>query len=169
MDSVKAAPSELAGRGPAQQRLEDQIAWYDAKSTAAQRTYKRLKILQLLSAAAVPVTAAADAVTWVIVGLGCLVLILEGLQQLGQYHENWINYRATSQALKREKYLYLAGAGPYAQAAKPDRTLAERVEGLASQEYGRWAEAREERGHPIVVAGDREARADLPGDPTEPY
>jgi hypothetical protein len=47
-------PVYAAERGPTGERLEDQLGWYDLKSVAAQRTYKRLKVLQPLAAAAVP-------------------------------------------------------------------------------------------------------------------
>jgi Protein of unknown function (DUF4231) len=130
--------------GPTWDRLEDQLGWYDRKSIAAQRMYKRLKLVQLAVTAAVPVAAASDAKAWVTAALGAIVLVLEGLQQLGQYQQNWIAYRSTCESLKHEKYLYLAHAGPYADAASATRTLAERLEGLVSQEHAKWISAREE-------------------------
>jgi hypothetical protein len=132
--------------GPTWDRLEDQIGWYDRKSIAAQRMYKRLKVLQLLAAAAVPVAAAADAHGWLTAGLGSVVLVLEALQQLSQYQANWIGYRSTCEALKHEKHLYLAQAGPYLDPAAAERVLAERLEGLVSQEHAKWISAREESG-----------------------
>ena len=42
-------------------RLEDQIAWYDAQEPANQRWFKRLKVCQIVVAAAIPVAAAASA------------------------------------------------------------------------------------------------------------
>jgi len=38
-------------------RLEDQISWYDAKSRDAQRWFKGLKVLTIMSAAVVPLAA----------------------------------------------------------------------------------------------------------------
>jgi hypothetical protein len=130
--------------GPAWDRLEDQVGWYDRKSQAAQRAYKRLKVLQLVAAAAVPVVAAAEAAAWITAGFGGVVLVLEGVQQLGQYQSNWITYRSTCEALKHEKYLYLAGAGPYSNSEDRSMVLAEHVEGLVSQEHARWVSSREE-------------------------
>ena len=52
-------------------------------------------------------------------GLGTLIVILEGLQQLYQYHSNWISDRSTCEALKHEKFLYLGKAGIYAAANDP--------------------------------------------------
>jgi hypothetical protein len=72
--------------------------------------------------------------------LGAIVVLLEGVQQLYQWQTNWLQYRSTAEALKHERYLFLAGAGPY---RRPDRrlVLAERVEGLVSQEHAKWTEA----------------------------
>jgi hypothetical protein len=134
--------------GPAWDRLEDQVGWYDRKSQGAQRAYKRLKVLQLVAAAAVPVVAAAEAAAWITAGFGGVVLVLEGVQQLGQYQSNWITYRSTCEALKHEKYLYLAGAGPYSNSEGRSMVLAEHVEGLVSQEHARWVSSREETASP---------------------
>jgi hypothetical protein len=71
-------------------------------------------------------------------------VVVEGIQQLGQYQQNWTNYRSTCEALKDEKFLYLAGAGHYAS-DNPERMLAERIEGLVSQEHAKWTAAREDR------------------------
>ena len=71
-------------------------------------------------------------------------MTLEGLQQLQQYQQNWTTYRSTCERLKHEKYLYLAQAGPYTKAPRPDALLAERVEGLVSQEHAAWVSQQQE-------------------------
>jgi hypothetical protein len=129
---------------PAWARLEDQLAWYDTKSQYNQRWFKALKICQIVTAAVIPVAAAESAPAWLISGIGALILVLEGLQQLQQYQQNWTTYRSTAERLKHEKFLFLARAGPYAAAENPDALLAERVEGLVSQEHAAWASHQEE-------------------------
>ena len=124
-------------------RLEDQLRWYDRKSVAAQRKYKGVKLLQLVAAAAVPVLAAADASGELIAGLGGALLILEGVQQVGQHHKLWIDYRATWEQLQREKFLFVACAGHYAGKPDPTRALAERVEAAVSRETSGWAAIQE--------------------------
>ena len=81
---------------------------------------------------------------WLIGGGGALIVVLEGLQQLQQYQQNWTTYRSTCERLKHEKFLFLARAGPYAAAPDPEPLLAERVEGLVSQEHAAWVSHREE-------------------------
>lgn len=127
------------------ERLEGQIAWYDRRSANSKRWYQRLKVAQLVIAAAIPVMAAAGAQPVVAGAMGALIVVLEGVQQLFQYQQNWTAYRSTCEALRHEKFLYLARAGPYGDAARPGALLAERVEGLVSQEHAAWvAEQREE-------------------------
>jgi uncharacterized protein DUF4231 len=75
---------------------------------------------------------------WVTGSLGALIVVLEGLQQLFQFQQNWTGYRATAEALKHEKYLYLARAGPYADVAGVDALLAERVEAVVGREHAAW-------------------------------
>lgn len=120
------------------------IAWYDAQSTYHKRWFKRLKVTQLTAVAAVLVLAALDSTGWPTALVGAFLMVLEGLQQLNQHQQNWMSYRSTCEALKHEKYLFRAVAGPYAKAVQPARLLAERTEGLVSQEHADWTERREE-------------------------
>jgi hypothetical protein len=129
---------------PAWERLQDQIDWYDRKSNTAQSRFKLLKICQIVTAAAIPVAAGASAPAWLVGGAGALIVVLEGLQQLEQYQQNWTSYRSTCEQLKHEQFLFLSAAGPYGGAPDPEALLAERVEGLVSQEHATWVAARKE-------------------------
>ena len=75
-------------------------------------------------------------------GLAAVIVMLEGAQHLYQLHEHWITYRSTAEALKHERYLYLGKAGPYAGDDR-HRQLAERIEGLTSQEHAKWASSQQ--------------------------
>ena len=134
---------KVAGHGAAWERLEQQIGWYDRKSTHAKRWYHRLKVTQILVAAAIPVTVAAHAEQITAAVLGALIVVLEGFQQLFQFHSNWTTYRSTCERLKHEQYLYAARGGPYG-GTNPDARLAERVEGLVSQEHAAWTSSQRE-------------------------
>src|SRR5437763_8602030 len=104
------------------QRLESEIEWYDRKSLHNQHMFKRLKTATLAISVSIPLCALL--VTWrpivggVITGmLGASITLLEGLQQLNQYDDNWSTYRSTAEALKHEKFLFLSKAGAYATAS----------------------------------------------------
>ena len=124
------------------ERLEGQIAYYDTASLRAQRWFRHLKVLEVTLAAAIPfLVGIGQQLPTALAGI--LIVVIEGLQALGQYHQNWLTYRSTCEDLRHEKYLFLAGAGPYASPDTPLKLLAERVESLVSQEHAKWVSARE--------------------------
>jgi hypothetical protein len=131
---------------PVVDRLEDQISWYDRKSISNQRTYKRIKMTEIIAAAVIPFIGAFNLpnVGWWTGALGVLITVLEGTLHLNQYQQNWTAYRSTCESLKHEKYVFLAKASPYAGVADPRALLAERVESLVSQEHAKWASAQQE-------------------------
>jgi hypothetical protein len=131
---------------PVWKRLDEQIHWYDNGSRRSKRWYIRLKVVQIVTAAAIPVLATAwPEKAWIGGAMGASIVVLEGLQQLFQHHSNWTQYRSTCEALRHEKYLWMAHAGPYARSQRPDALLAERVEGLVSQEQAAWASTQSEK------------------------
>jgi len=133
------APAEAPASSASWQRLEEQIKWYSHGARRNKRWYMRIKVVQIVSAAAIPVLAATSLPTWVAGALGASIVVLESIQQLFQFHSNWTHYRSTSESLKHEKYLYLAHAGSYATAPNPEALLAERIESRVSQEHSAWA------------------------------
>ncbi|HSY70607.1 MAG TPA: DUF4231 domain-containing protein [Alloacidobacterium sp.] len=133
-----------ASDDPVMERLEDQIAWYSQKSRSARRNFKAIKIVEILAAAFIPFLGSLPFawlkphLTLLTGALGVLITILEGILHLNQYQQNWTNYRSTAEALKHEKFLYLANAGPYAATTNVRSQLAERIESLVSQEHAQW-------------------------------
>jgi hypothetical protein len=119
----------------------------------SQRWFKTLKCIVIIGAALIPFMAGVKAPPWLTGGLGVLIAVVEGIQQLNQYYANWIAYRSTCEALKHEKFLYLGHAGPYAAAQDPHSLLAERIESQVSQEHARWASGREDAAKPRQQAG----------------
>ena len=122
-------------------RVDDQIGWYDAKSQRAQKYFKRLSGSGIVAAAAIPVVAGFGegiVPVKVTVGvLGALVAILSSVVNLNQYQKNWVGYRAACESLKHEKFLFLAGAGPYSQ-GKTFQDFVQRVEKMISVEHSNW-------------------------------
>jgi Protein of unknown function (DUF4231) len=117
-----------------------------ARSEGNQRRYKTLKITVIILAALIPLLSGLDIPYIAPTGvpksflglLGALIAIIEGLQQVNQHHATWISYRSTAEALKRERFLYLGKAGPYLAVPDARILLAERVEGIVSQERANW-------------------------------
>jgi uncharacterized protein DUF4231 len=134
-------------------RVETQIQWYGRNARRSKRNYMRIKLVQIIAAAFIPVLAAVDLPTWVLGGLGASVVVLESVQQLFQFHANWTQYRSTAEALKHEKFLAQAQAGHYATAANPLALLAERTEGLVSQEHAAWSSEQQQQQQPSGQRG----------------
>ncbi|MBI2611911.1 DUF4231 domain-containing protein [Candidatus Gottesmanbacteria bacterium] len=128
-------------------RLNDQIEWYNTKSNKNHRRYIWFKIIEVVAAAFIPFLAGVNAPAILTASTGVLIVVLEGVQNLFQYHHNWITYRSTCENLKHEKYLYLAMAGPYLAIKNPEALLAERIESLISQEHSKWIASREKLEH----------------------
>lgn len=128
---------------PTYKRLEDQISWYDRKSRWSQRWHHGLKILEIILAAIIPFLAGINAKPIITGGAGVLIVILEAMQHLFQFHNNWTNYRSTCENLRHEKYLWLAKAGPYLNIKNPNSVLADRIESLISQEHAKWIAGQE--------------------------
>jgi hypothetical protein len=142
------ATESVPANDPIIERLEDQIKWYDRKSRSAQRIYKRVKVVEIFAAAVIPLLAGLSFPhdKLVIAFLGVLITVLEGILHLNQYQQLWSAYRSTCEALKHEKYVYLAKAGPYAGAVDPRGMLAERVEACVSQEHAQWSAIQQQTG-----------------------
>lgn len=136
-------------------RLDDQIAWYSGRSRLNQRRFKILKAATIISAALIPVATTAGGSTGakVAAGLGVLIAIVEGVQQMNQYHANWSAYRSTTEGLKHEKFLYLAHAGAYTEPGTAHAILAERVEALVSEENAKWFVTRSQNQTKTDTAG----------------
>lgn len=134
---------------PAWIRLNDQLEWYDNKSGENQKRYKQIKVAQLVLAGSIPVFALVGDTwgRWVTAILGASVAILEGLQQLGQYNNLWVSYRATAEQLKHEKFVFLAKSGPYRDIEEEEalKRLAERIGEQVSTEHAKWVSERSQQ------------------------
>ena len=132
-----------------EQRLDDQIVWYDKKSSANQAAYKRLRLIEILAAVAIPLLAGyaqQSVYVGVAIGvIGLIVAVLAGIVSLYRFQENWNEYRATAEALTQEKYLYLARAEPY-NGNQAFELLVQRVEALIKSETTGWAQAMQASG-----------------------
>lgn len=133
---------DWACKHPAWLRLEDQVKWYDRKSSFCQHRYKCLKILQIILAVSIPIASHLEVsiAKWTTSIAGALIAILEGVQHMNQYSTLWVTYRSTAEYLKHEKYLFLSSAGPYKALTDEEKlvTLAERVEERVSTEHANW-------------------------------
>ena len=131
------------------EKISEQGKWYSERARRNRSRYTALKTTQIVLAAAIPVVsvaAMADVQRWISAILGALIGIIEGVIQLGQYQQNWLLYRATREALKREEFLYSAKAGPYAGIPDVDKLYVERSDAIISGENVKWLSSQEKPG-----------------------
>jgi hypothetical protein len=129
------------------QRLQDQIDWYDRKSSRSKKIFKRLRLAEIVAAALIPFLSGISisreeyrlAGVIVVGALGMIVTIIAGILSLGQHQEQWVEYRATCESLKREKFLFQTGVEPY-DGADTFPLLVQRVEMLLSKENAGWTQ-----------------------------
>lgn len=125
-----------------QKRLQDQIDWYGNKSTWNKRWFIGCKICEFIMTASIPfMVGFLDGpleLRFAIGAFGAAASVIGGVHGLMNYHENWIEYRATSETLKHEFYLYQTKSGPYKNEDDPFIVLTERTEGIISHENINW-------------------------------
>jgi hypothetical protein len=127
-----------------EKRLSDQINWYDRKSGRNQRWFRRLRFAEIVAAATIPFLSGfagnSFPIKIAIGALGVFVAVIASLLGLLQLQVHWIEYRATAESLRREKFLFLTQTEPY---DKDDafHLLVQRVEALLSKENADWAQS----------------------------
>ena len=128
-----------------QKRLNNQISWYDKKSTIQKRFYYIAKTIVIVCTASIPVISIifrSHIVSNIISGMLALIAtISDGILSLTNWHEKWIMYRSNAEALKHEKYSYLTSSGFYANLSEQDKflNLVNRTENIISNENTNWA------------------------------
>ena len=154
-----------------QQRLDDQLDWHGRRSTQMQRAYQRFRGIELVLAASIPIVALNGAMgDWNarIAGLlGAVLTVIAGFLHLQRYETLWLQYRATAESLRREKFLFLTNTAHYA-GVDGFRLLVERVERILDEQNGQWETAmRRAVVDPTMAEQNEAAQASAP-DGVEP-
>src|SRR5262249_56354366 len=127
-----------------EQRLNDQINWYGQKSSTNQLWFKRLRLAEIVAAAVIPFLSGfageSLSIKLAIGALGVIVAIIASLLALLRLQEHWINYRATAEALKTEKFLFLTQTHPY-DTGDAFHLLVQRLQAFLSKENTEWMQS----------------------------
>ena len=127
-------------------RVDDQLNWLEKKSGESKRHYRRFKTVTIVVAVLIPfLTGLIDGeitgLMKIVVGLlGVVIAVSEGIPSLNKYHDLWIRYRATAEAVKREKIIYLTKSGKYEKATDPFRAFVVEIESILAEENSKWLE-----------------------------
>jgi hypothetical protein len=130
------------------ERVEDQISWYERKSSWNQSRFKFFQLSIIVFGSLIPLLTVVDFdgfdlyARFIIALLGSLIAIFSAIINLYKFQENWVKYRATAETLIREKYLYLTRSKPYKDDLDADLTiLVERCQAIMSAENSAWVQA----------------------------
>ena len=116
------------------------VRFYDARARSAKLGYRICSVYVIVASTAVTLGAAFAPDK---LGLRILCAVLSGMVAVAsgllahfKWHEDWLSYRGTWDALERERRLYETGTGHYAATDDKGRQFIERVEALRSGEGG---------------------------------
>ena len=124
-----------------EQRVDDQIDYYDTQSKKGQSRYKLLARTQIISGSLIPILSGfSDSINyseWLTALLGLAVTVATAFLALNKYQEHWINYRTTCETLKHLKHLFLTGTYPYHK-DKNFNEFVKDIESVISKENSDW-------------------------------
>jgi hypothetical protein len=113
-------PQAVAREARAERYFEHDLAgqrgWYGERASRFKIRAQVLGIAIVAAGAATTFLQVLRDVRWVPVLtalLGTLVALAEGWRQIARYDESWAAYRVASERMKRERRLYVNGAGDY--------------------------------------------------------
>jgi hypothetical protein len=140
-------------------RLEKQIRWYSGVAGRCRLFYIASRLVTMLAALVITIVSITGwappgwQAPWLPGILGAVVVLVESVQGLFRWRDQWLMFRATAEGLKRERSLYAARAGPYAESAvaNPLPLLAERTEELAASENATWRQLHDQANPPSTA------------------
>ena len=126
-------------------RFKNQRKWYSDKSSINKKRYQSLQIIIIIISSIIPVV---TFIQWeygkiFATGLAVIISISTSLITTFKFQENWLNYRTTSELLKKEKSYFDAKINEYAKTDNPESLFVERVEDLISVESRQWKTTQE--------------------------
>jgi hypothetical protein len=116
------------------ERIDEQVNWHSHRANWNKRRYYITEIITLVAGALIPVINALQMVSEPMLrifsaSLGALSVLALGVSKLFKFQENWLNYRALAEAVRREKELFLNAVGDYdVPPERRNKKLVERIE-----------------------------------------
>lgn len=140
------------------ERLDDQMSYFDSKSTHCQRKYKSFKRWEFFIASSIPIVVTfstlgvlnsteigfgisiSQILQFIVAISGVIIVIINKIVDLEDYLKKWKNYRVAHESLMLEKFLYRTRSEPYDEGdAFP--LLVENVETILADELMKWKKA----------------------------
>ncbi|MBP2831936.1 DUF4231 domain-containing protein [Aquimarina sp. U1-2] len=126
------------------ERVDDQIRWYDTKSSRNKSLHLWTKGLVITFSALIPfisgfLKSGPEYLDYVVGILGMVVAILTGVSELMKFQDKWAKYRTTAETLKHEKFLFSTQSGHYHGQENYFTIFVGRIEALISTENSDWS------------------------------
>ncbi|MES2556644.1 MAG: DUF4231 domain-containing protein [Bacteroidota bacterium] len=100
------------------QRIEEQIAWYDRAAKRNKRAFQILKAGEIVVASVTPFLIAHSDVDGgplhvIAAIMSILIAVLAAMLGAFKLQEKWMQFHSVSEQLKHEKYMFLTNSGVY--------------------------------------------------------
>jgi hypothetical protein len=154
-DSLPRPGDEAEGRDLLWQEFEAHFRWYDRSATRTRYGYQGLKILALAAGAAVTVLAATGAPAALTASLAAVGVVAEGVQQVFQFHMNWVSYRSTAEVLRQHGFAFAAGVAPYDDPSTRRQLLSTVLRDVTTKETADWSTVMRDAGPSTGVSKSR--------------
>jgi hypothetical protein len=136
----RAAARETRAEHYFEHDLAGQRGWYGERAARFKTRAQLLGVAVLAAGVTTTFLQVFGGAPWVAVAtalLGALVALAEGWRQIARYDEAWTAYRQASEQMKRERRLYVNGAGEYRGVADEEEAFlrfVEAVEAIIAEE-----------------------------------
>ena len=125
------------------ERLDDQINWYSVKSVSNQTKHKYWQVIKIIAALLITTLSLFvnkyPVMVYVIGVMGAFIVFIESYIRIYDFKKLWVQYRMTSERLKREKLLFQTKSEPY-NIEDPFQLLVQRGEAIMQNETQTWEE-----------------------------
>jgi hypothetical protein len=121
-------------------RYSSALQFYDRRACQNKWGYRALSVYIIIASAALAALGTINEPPQrvLVAVLSPTIAIAMGVISLFQLQQNWLSYRATWDALKREPHLRTARLSDYSTTTDPNALFVHRVEALLSKEGAEW-------------------------------
>ena len=120
--------------------------WYRTAAIRSRRWYKTTEVAMLALSASIPVIAAIDPGSSVLLAvIGAVLVVGSGLRSVFHWQDNYLRYSTAREAIDAERRLYDIGAEPYADASTREEALVRAVTRIEQGEMNSWAKLAAEK------------------------
>jgi hypothetical protein len=145
------------------QRVDPALSYYEGAANKAKRRHMRIQTSTIVLGVLIPVAVnLPDEMRGIEVSAGLQIgvtlmslalAILNGLANLRNFGELWLSFRLTEESLKKEKFLYLARSGRYADVENAYGLFVENFESMIYIEHERFHCLHDEARRPTGPSG----------------